>query len=119
MTDQDRKNNVKWVVQKGYSVDNQLISEGLSFEAFDLIKKSTDIKTVEKIKGKIISKLAKNIKADCLESSKLDISLITHGVYCIAVGTGFEIDYKKQNSRIVVSTNATLNQAAFCSSIMA
>ncbi|PLX39580.1 MAG: hypothetical protein C0606_03515 [Hyphomicrobiales bacterium] len=97
----DEKIGVKWIIQRGYSIEGQLAADGLSFEAFDLIEASTSATATEKIKGKIISRLAKNLRSDCQEDADADISKIQYGVYCIALGTGFEIDYKKRNSRIV------------------
>lgn len=91
---------VKWLIQRGYSIESQLAADGLSFEAFDLIEKSTDSKTIDKVKGKIVSRLAKELRSDCLEQG-LDISKVTHGCYCIALGTGFEVDYTMQSSRVV------------------
>ena len=91
----------EWIVQKGYSIDAQLQLEGLSFEAFDLIKGATDEKTAEKVKGKIISGLAKELRAECLEEHDVDVAKISYGVYCIALGTGFEMNYTLRSSRIV------------------
>ncbi|WP_372674774.1 hypothetical protein [Aquicoccus sp.] len=92
--------DVKWIVQRGYSIDAQLIADGLSFDAFDLIERSTDAKTSQKIKNKIVGRLAKEFSSDCLEQG-LDVKAIQYGCYCIAVGTGFEVDYNIRSSRIV------------------
>lgn len=91
---------IDWVVQRGYSIDQQLGLDGLSFEAFDVIKKSAGDRAAAQVRGKIISRLAKELQADCAEND-LDIRRITNGCYCIAVGTGFEVNYTLRSSRIV------------------
>ncbi|MCB0086213.1 MAG: hypothetical protein KDE47_34970, partial [Caldilineaceae bacterium] len=93
---------IDWIVKRGYSIDKQLQLDGLSFDAFELIQKSTDRKATNRIKGKIVSRLAKELRSDCLENSNgIDIAQIKYGAYCIAVGTGFEMDYTMRTSRVV------------------
>lgn len=94
-------NDVKWVVQRGYSIESQLSTDGLSFDAFELIKNSTSSRTVEKVKSKIIGRLAKNLRSDCEEDHNIKIADIKYGCYCIGLGTGFEYDYTMRKSRIL------------------
>ncbi len=92
---------VNWIVQKGYSIDEQLRWEGLSFDAFDIIERSADKKTADKVKGKIISGLAKELRSECLDEHELDVAKIQYGTYCISLGTGFEMNYTLRSSRVL------------------
>jgi len=93
--------DVEWMIQKGYYIESHLKSEGIGFEAFDIINKS-DKKAGNKIRKKIISRFMRHLRSDFLESyNGVDIINIKHGVYCIAVGSGFEILYKNRESRIL------------------
>ncbi|GEM_PF-3501155 len=93
--------DVQWMVQKGYSLESHLIAEGMSFDAFYIINRA-DSKTGKSIRKKIISKFMKDLRSDFSEDYKgVDISKIKYGVYCISIGTGFEIDYTEKTSRVL------------------
>ncbi len=93
--------DVKWMIQKGYSLESHLIAEGMSFDAFDLINRA-DKKIGKTIRQKIIAQFMKDLRSDFSdEYDEVDLLKIKYGVYCISVGTGFEIDYTKRTSRVL------------------
>jgi hypothetical protein len=93
---------VQWHIQKGYSIEEQLEKDGLNFDSFKIIEKSTNETVSNKIKRDIISNLCKQIRKDFLAAERsIDISAIKHGTYCIALGAGFEYSYEKRQSRVL------------------
>ena len=94
---------LNWYVQKGYSIEDTLEYHGLGFEGFEIIEKAT--KNSLKVKKKIIADLCKDLRRELLEeydfNPAADISKVKNGVYIIALGGPFELQYEKKPSRVL------------------
>ena len=93
---------MKWVKFRGYSIDEHLRDQGMSFEAFDVVDEVLKDGASRKLRKKMANRLVKGLRAEGLSmDEQFDLGAVRHGVYCIALDGEFEFDYEKKPSRVL------------------
>jgi len=93
---------LKWVKFRGYSIDEHLRDQGMSFEAFDVVDEVLKDGASRKLRKKMANRLVKGLRAEGLSmDEQFDLGAVRHGVYCIALDGEFEFDYEKKPSRVL------------------
>jgi hypothetical protein len=93
---------MQWVRLRGYSIDEHLKQQGLSFEAFDVVDEVLKDDATKKLKKKMANRLVKELRSEGLSwDAPFDLNKVKHGVYCIALDGEFEFDYDKKPSRVL------------------